>query len=320
MAVRSLIVVGASAGGVGALRSLAASLPGDLPAAVAVVLHIGRHRSELATILDRAGPLAAAEARNDEPLVEGRIYVAGPDCHLLVAGERLHLQRGPRENFARPAIDPLFRTAAESFGPRAIGVILSGRLNDGTVGLYEIKRRGGLAVVQSPEDAQYPEMPASALRHVAVDHRVALAEIPPLLARLAAKLAAPTSIPRPAEEVIDMTANYVLERPTALTCPECGGAMDGKDIGTLQQYRCHIGHAYTAEAMASAHLDRMEAGMEKALRLLNERIEICRRMAERPEVPDEKMKAAWFGAMEQAEQRADAMGELLSAGWLAPEE
>jgi two-component system chemotaxis response regulator CheB len=317
---KAIIVIGASAGGVGALRTIAAGLAADIGAPICVVQHVGRHRSELPKILAQSGPLPAAHAEDGEALTDGRIYVAPPDCHLLIDDGRARLTHGPRENFARPAIDPLFRTAAESCGARAIGVILSGRLSDGAAGLYEIKRRGGAAVVQSPEDAEHPDMPASALAHVAVDYNVAVADLAPLLARLVGEKAGEAAAPQPEQEAIEMNTDYALHRPVSLTCPNCGGAVERNELGTLTRYRCHIGHAYTGAAMASAQFENMESGVERALRLINERIEMCRQMAERPDVPDESAKAAWLAAMEEAEQRADAMSELVSAGWLSPEE
>lgn len=182
---RDVIVVGTSAGGVEALRELAAALPPDLPASVLIVLHLSPGGPGLLpAILNRAGPLPAAHATDGEELRRGRIYVAPPDFHMLVADGRLRLARGPRENLHRPAIDALFRSAAAAWGPRVIGVVLTGALDDGTAGLGAIKRTGGVAVVQDPEEAAYPSMPRSALRNVRVDHCVPLAEIPPLLDQL----------------------------------------------------------------------------------------------------------------------------------------
>lgn len=316
---QAIIVIGASAGGIKPLTTLAAGLPADIPASICVVQHIGRHTSELPKLLARSGPLPAGAAADGEPLAPGRFYTAPPDRHFLVDDDRLRLSHGPRENFARPAIDPLFRTAAEHHGRRAIGVILSGRLDDGTAGLYEIKRRGGVAVVQSPEEARHPDMPQSALTHVTVDQSVSVAELPALLTRLARELASESPATQPTKEAIEMRSDYALDRPVTLSCPSCGGPMDRNDIGTLRQYRCHIGHAYTADTMASAQLDGLEAGMERALRLVNERIEMCRRMAERPDPSDGEARSTWLAAREEAEQRADAMVDLLSAGWMAPE-
>lgn len=316
---QAIIVIGASAGGLVPLRTLVAGLPPDIPAPICVVQHIGRQHSVLPGLLAAASPLSAIHPEDGARLVNGRIYVAPPDCHLLIVDDRLHLSHGPRENFTRPAIDPLFRSAAAAYGAGAIGVILSGSMNDGTAGLYEIKQRGGIAVVQTPDDAAYREMPASALAYVDIDYCVPVAEMPPLLARLAAEMAAEPSATQPTKEASEMTADYTLSRPAALTCPNCGGAVERHQLGMLTQYRCHIGHAYTGVSMAAAQFEQMEKGIEMALRLLNERIEICRQMAERSDVPDEATKAAWLTAMEEAEQRADAISELLSAGWLSPE-
>jgi len=182
-----LVVIGASAGGVAALRRLAAALPPAFPAAVLIVLHLGTHESLLPELMGLDCPLSVAHARDGEALARGTIRIAPPDHHLTVADDRLRLTRGPKEHFARPAIDPLFRSAARAADSRVIGVLLTGMLDDGTVGLQAIKAAGGVAIVQDPDDAEESDMPASALRNVAVDHCVALAQIPPLLARLVAE-------------------------------------------------------------------------------------------------------------------------------------
>jgi len=180
-----LIAIGASAGGIEALKVLVAGLPADLPAAVAIVNHLAPESpGYLPAILSHAGPLPASHGRDREPLLPGRIYVAPPDRHMLVVGGCVLLTDGARENGMRPAIDPLFRSAAVSFGNRAIGVVLTGALDDGTAGLAAIKNRGGLAVVQDPADAETPSMPESALQHVVVDHMAPLSAMAALLVRL----------------------------------------------------------------------------------------------------------------------------------------
>src|SRR4051812_25551112 len=181
---RDLIVVGASAGGVEPLVTLARSLPGDLPAAVFVVLHIApQGRSLLASILDRAGPFRATAAEDGEAIEHGRIYVAPPDCHLSL-DDVVHVLKGPRENRSRPSVDVLFRTAAQHHGPRVIGVVLSGTLADGTAGLAAVKRAGGLAIVQTPDETIYPSMPRSAMAEVEVDYVLPSADIGACVARL----------------------------------------------------------------------------------------------------------------------------------------
>lgn len=184
MAGRDIIVVGFSAGGVTALARVVANLPQGLPASILVVHHFPPSSvSALPRILERAGRLPAAHAVHDEPILPGRIYVAPPDRHLLL-DQKVVLARGPRENGHRPAIDPLFRTAAKAYGPRVIGVLLSGTLHDGTAGIMMIKQYGGLAVVQAPGDAMYSGMPSSAIAHALVDYTVPVAEMGQLLVRL----------------------------------------------------------------------------------------------------------------------------------------
>jgi two-component system chemotaxis response regulator CheB len=190
---RDIIVIGASAGGIKALKELAAALPEDLPAAVFVVLHLAPTKpSILPQILSRAGPLPALHPSNDQPVETGYIYVAPPDHHLLLRDGRIRVFRGPKENAHRPAVDPLFRSAAAAYGPRVIGVVLTGALEDGTAGLSAVKSGGGVAVVQDPFDALQPSMPQSALRSVRVDYCVGLAEIGPLLIRLNSEEVPPT--------------------------------------------------------------------------------------------------------------------------------
>ncbi len=285
-----IIVIGASFGGVEALQRVARDLPADLPAAVFVVLHVGRSRSELAGILDRAGPLRATEAVSGEPIRRGRIYVARPDHHLLVHDGHVLVRRGPHENMSRPAIDPLFRSAACSHGARVIGVVLSGALNDGTAGLAAIKRCGGLAVIQDPADAVLAEMPQSAARYVAIDESVPIAAMGGLLAQLAASPAGP---PREspadicfeaaiaAQEFEDMSRETQLGTPSPFSCPECGGALWELADGDMLRYRCHLGHAFTADAMLGKQGEEVEQLLIRLLRSHRDHAELTHRMAER---------------------------------------
>lgn len=180
----TVIAIGASAGGVRALQELVSELDPSIPAVWCVVLHIDAHGSEMPGLLSRAGRMPAVHVGTGQRLENGCIYLAPPDLHFMVEDGHAVLSRGPRENWARPAIDPLFRSVAAAYGPRAVGVVLTGNLNDGTAGLLAIKQANGVAVVQDPRDAEFSTMPRSALRHVAVDHRVPLVAMPGLLSSL----------------------------------------------------------------------------------------------------------------------------------------
>src|SRR5919199_687746 len=256
MAGHDVIVVGASAGGLEALREVVATLPPALPAAVCVVWHMAAESPGLLPeILDRTGPLPAAHPEDGELLQTGHIAVAPPDRHLLLEQGRLRLTQGPKENRFRPAIDPLFRSAAAAYGPRVIGVVLSGALDDGTAGMAAIKARGGLAVVQDPWDAIIPSMPRSVLTHVPVDHVVPTAEIGPLLADLAR---------RPAGEEDGDTMSKELEI---------------KGDGLLR-FRCHTGHAYSVQSLLAEIGVSIEATLWGAVRSIEEQMLLLRHMAD----------------------------------------
>jgi two-component system chemotaxis response regulator CheB len=285
-----IVVVGASAGGVEALVELAASLPGDLSAAVFVVLHLpATGTSALPEILRRHGPLPAAHVRDSEPIQPGRIYVAPPDHHVLVRTGHVHLSRGPRENGHRPAIDPLFRSAAREYAARVIGVVLSGALDDGTAGLLAIKSRGGIAVVQNPEDALYPGMPGNALEHAQVDHVLAAASMGKLLTRLLANLAEPPADPAPTGMRVEVEMEgFSMEafeghhpgRPSGFSCPDCHGVLWQIKDGGLERYRCRVGHAWSPESLLTQQSEALEAALWVALRSLEERAALARRLAE----------------------------------------
>ncbi len=319
----AIIVIGASAGGVEAIGRLVAALPADLDAALFVVLHIGAHRSELPILLNHWKTLQASHPGNGEPILRGHIYVAPPDHHMVLEHGVIRLTRGPRENWARPAVDPLFRSAARAYGPEVVGIILTGGLNDGTAGLFEIKQRGGTTIVQDPDDAADPGMPGSALQHVAVDHCLRLHDIPPLLTTLVAG-ARPGAVPVVAATADkagsqEMTAEYKLDDPVAVTCPDCGGALSRTELGTLTQFRCHIGHVYTAEVMVAAQFAAMEWALEAAMRSLSERGELCRQMADRSrEANDAGSAALWAGAMREAKERTGVLRRLLEQEWIHP--
>jgi two-component system chemotaxis response regulator CheB len=284
---RDIVVIGGSGGALDALRSILAALPADLPAALFVVIHIGAV-SHLTTILKQASALPVLSAESGATIERGKVYVAVPGVHLLLHNNHLLLRRGPHENLTRPAIDPLFRSAAVAFSARVIGVLLSGSLSDGTVGLGAIKRCGGLAVAQEPGDAEVPFMPRSALRHVDIDHVRRAAEIGPLLDQLVREPAGPPQeVPRDiklevaiaAQELSDMRANDMLGGPSGFTCPECHGALWEVEDGTMLRFRCHVGHAFSADAMLSSQGDEIERMLETLQRAHQERAALARKMA-----------------------------------------
>jgi two-component system, chemotaxis family, protein-glutamate methylesterase/glutaminase len=317
-----IVVVGASAGGVEALADLAASLPPDLPAAVFVVLHLpATGTSALPEILSRHGPLPAAHVEDGEPIQTGRVYVAPPDHHVLLRTGHVHLARGPRENGHRPAIDPLFRSAAHEYGSRVIGVILSGALDDGTAGLLGIKSRGGVAVVQSPEDALYPGMPGSALEHVQVDHVAAAASMGKLLAELVGDPAGPRPDPPPTSMRVEVEMEqFSLEaiegnhpgRPSGFSCPDCNGVLWQLREGGLERYRCRVGHAWSPEGLLTQQSEALEAALWVALRSLEERAALARRLADPARRRGHSITATRFEEQAaEAQQAARLVRDLL---------
>ncbi len=289
MAARDIVVVGASAGGVEALVSLVKDLPADLPAALCFTLHLGPGSSALPQILTRAGELPAGHPVHGEPLRRGRIYVAPPDQHLLLGNGRLLLARGPRENSHRPAVDVLFRSAAQSYGTRVIGVLLTGNLDDGTAGLLAVKELGGIAVVQDPAEADYPGMPRSALANVQVDHVVPLSGVAALLTRLTREVLPeqePAAASLPAEgvavaEELAGESGQLLGVPSGFTCPDCGGALWETHDRHLLRYRCRTGHAFSPETLSDRQTQETEDALWAALRTLEESIDLSRHMAHR---------------------------------------
>lgn len=259
-----IIVVGASAEGIVALQTLVGGLPFDLPAAFFVVVHIPPgSRSALPTILCRAGPLPPAHDVDGEVIQQSCIYIARPDHHLAVERGDIRVTRGPKENRFRTAIDVLFRSAAYAYGPRVIGVILSGQLDDGTAGLWAVKDRGDLAIVQDPQDAVYSSMPLSAMQHVAVDYYLSLAKIAPLLEQLAGQPAAPEEA-YPVSKALEVEMGIALEdkalesglmqlgQLSPYICPECYGGLLQLQDGGITRFRCHTGHAFSVQSLFAA--------------------------------------------------------------------
>lgn len=319
---RNIIVIGASAGGVHALTELVAHLPGDLPAAVFAVLHVGSGRSALPEILNRAGGLPAKHPKSGEKILPGRIYAAPPDRHLCIEDGTVQVVRGPRENGHRPAIDVLFRSAARWHGPRVIGVVLTGNLDDGTAGLLAIKKLGGVAVVQDPEDADYPSMPASALASVPVDHVAPLAELPRILADLVhqdgpEKGGPPLVWPQEGDVTEESLGKAGDEmnggRPSGFTCPDCGGGLWETQSDDLVRLRCRTGHAFSPESLVTSQAQALEAALWAAVRSLEETASLARRMESR--MGDKGLATAqrrYHGRAAEAERHSLALRRVLA--------
>jgi two-component system chemotaxis response regulator CheB len=311
---QALILIGASAGGVQAALELAPALPANFPVPILFVQHIGAHPSRLWELVQARGPNAAVAASDGAVPRPGTIYFAPPDHHMLLQGGLIRLSRGPKEHHARPAIDPLFRSAALDCGPQAIGVVLTGRLDDGSAGLRAIKQCGGTAVVQDPLDAYAPDMPQNALSHVAADHVVPLAALGPLLHELAlarrpvpSARREPPAFLRQEQQVISgeraMENLQAIARPSALTCPDCGGVLfELKDKHPVR-YRCHTGHGFSLLSLAAAQEEVSDAALWSSLRTLQEKEFILRRLAQ----------AQGPGASAAAEQALREADELAQA-------
>ena len=293
-----VVVVGASLGGLDALAALVGGLPADLPAAVFVVQHVAAASpGTLGEILDKRGPLAARLAEDGEPIAPGRVYVAPPDRHLLVTPGAVRLSDGVRENRARPAVDPLFRSAAVAYRSRVVGVVLTGALDDGAAGLRAIRQCGGVAVVQDPADAAYPDMPRHALAAVPDARRAPAHELGPLVGRLTREPAPPPPpvpghlaaedrltrrglAPLPPDAMDEMDTLDTLGDRVPLSCPDCGGALWHLHDPHPPRYRCHVGHAYTARSLMAGQADATEQALVVALRTLEERARMLKRMAD----------------------------------------
>ena len=327
MATRDTIVIGASAGGVQALLKLVADLPPDLPAAVFIVLHIPSDApSLLPAILARDSKLNVAHAINGEEIKRGRVYVAPSDHHLLLEPGYVKLVHGPKENLHRPSIDALFRSAARVAGTRTIGVVLTGARDDGTAGMGWIKQRGGIAIVQDPEEAPFPSMPLSVLQDVKVDYSLRLSEIAPLLARLTRETAEdegryPVSdqieiesrIAEQEMESSELIASVEqLGKISTLTCPDCHGALWEINDRDILRYRCHVGHAFSAESLKEGQSQMLEVALWSAVRALEEQMILAKRIVERARKANHQRAASLFERRaHEAEEHSSMIRQLL---------
>ncbi|MBP1887262.1 chemotaxis protein CheB [Sinorhizobium mexicanum] len=324
MAHRDVIAIGGSMGAIGALKHLLRELPSDFAATVFVVIHVGaRGKDLLADIFNQHAEIAVKTAVDGEHVERGCVYVAPADHHLLVLDDRIRLGRGPRENLSRPAVDPLFRSVGLSYGPRAVGVVLTGMLNDGAAGLADLKRCGGVTVVQNPSDAVEPGMPMGALQTSDVDYRAPLADLPSLLLKLTDEEPGPAvSIPPD----IRLEVDIALGRPVTpaaidtiadavpLSCPACGGVLSEIRSWPPLRFRCQVGHAYTSETLATEKEGAVDEAMRVALRIVEERVTLCEKMA------DDAWRSGLDAAARANERRAEeirAHAETLRGAILA---
>jgi two-component system chemotaxis response regulator CheB len=322
------VVIGASAGGVEAMRQLVPALPAGFPAPIFLVIHISPDTPTLLPqILGRHAAIEVKLAEDGEVARAGVLYVAASDRHLLVtAGGKVRTLRGPRENRHRPAVDPLFRSAALAYGPGAIGVVLTGGLDDGTAGLAAIKQRGGIALVQDPADALFPSMPTNALAHVAVDRQITIASLSGILTEL---IAAPV----PDVAVTDDAGRMEMENkiaafepkafqeddrpgtPSPFSCPDCGGVLWEIDEPNLVRFRCRVGHAMSPDTMLAAQNDKLEEALWMALKTLEESARLSKRLAEGQSRQGHDWMRERFEEKERdARRRADVIREVLVTG------
>jgi two-component system chemotaxis response regulator CheB len=322
MPTRDIVVVGASAGGVPTLKELVSLLSPDFAAAMFIVQHMSPGaQSLLPQILARSGPLPASSPEDLEVIRPGHIYIARPDHHLLVEGDHVRVVRGPRENRHRPSIDPLFRSAAWSYGPRVVGVVLTGYLDDGAAGLWAIKSCGGVAVVQDPSDALHHDMPINAARSIDVDYMLPVSEIAPLLARLALEPVDPNlKFVRPANieteigfvtmdrDIADMNKLGAL---SAFTCPTCRGALWELQDDVLR-YRCHTGHAFSKDSLLGEQTTAIEDALYSALRAVEEKATVLRRLGERSVGRSDMLQADFESKASALEETAEVLRSILS--------
>lgn len=323
---RNIVVIGASAGGFEAIKNLVASLPADLNAAIFIVWHMAPEvRGVLPYVLNRQNRLKAAHAVDGESIVFNRIYVAPPDRHLLLEKGYVRVARGPKENRFRPAVDPLFRSAAYSYESRVIGVVLSGALDDGTAGLWTIKSRGGLAIVQDPADAEVPSMPENAAAAVEVDYSVSLSEMGPLLVQLTAQVAEPPKkvdmeeknktkleVRVAAQQDVPEEKMLRLGTFTPYACPECHGVLSAIKEGNIIRYRCHTGHAYSADSLLTSITENIEDTLWNAIRGVEESIILLNNLGDHyAEKNEPKLAAMYFKKAVEAESRVKLLRQAV---------
>ena len=316
-----VVGIGASAGGIDALIRLLGEVQAGLPAALLVVLHVpATGRSLLAPILDRRTALDVRVAEDGEELVAGRVYVAPPDRHLIVADGRIRLERGPKENAVRPAVDPMLRSLAAAFGEDAVAIVLSGAMGDGSSGALAVRLAGGKVIVQDPEDAAVPSMPESAMQAVGAADAVLDAEaIGRELARLGdgrAKLRDNAAVPTPSD--LAETPARPSDPPTSFSCPECNGPLWQVEEGDLVRYRCRVGHGYSEDSLLIEQGSAVEAALWSALEALEERAEFLTRVAQRHGAARPRLRDRFERAAADAVARAELIRKALGTSGEPP--
>lgn len=317
-----IVVMGSSAGGLDALKRVVAPLPKAFPAPIFVVNHMSADgdASVLSRALSRSGELTCSPARDEEQFRPGHIYVAPADHHMLLEKEAVRITKGARENRSRPGIDPLFRSAAVAHGARVTGVILTGYLDDGTAGLNAVHRCGGICVVQDPDDADYPDMPRSALRATRVDHCVPLAELGALLTELVRREpGAPVAVPedialeaRIARRVLsDLPSVNELGHQVPFNCPDCGGVLWEIEAVESLRFRCHTGHAFTVDILRAAQESKIEETLWFALRMFEERKNLLQKMAD---LSNDTSSESMVERAEESEVHIERIRAMLKAG------
>jgi len=319
---RNIVVIGTSAGGVETLPQLFEDFGPDIGAAFFVVLHVQPDaRSYMPLLLSRAGRLPAQHAEDGQKIEAGRIFIAPPDHHILIEKGRMRLSHGPKENRHRPAIDPLFRTAAEIYGPRVIGIVLTGTMDDGTMGLRAIKDAGGTTIVQEPSDALYPDMPRSAMQIVQPDFVSSVEEMRSLLPRLIGGPVKEKVMKRfkdkgmkpenkkikPGEKI-----NKDMGPPSMFVCPECNGPLWEMQDRKAILFRCMVGHSYAPQNLFSAQKEELERALWIALRALEERIALQHKLADRAQGKERSSSGKYFMAKAQENsEHAKVIREIL---------
>ncbi|AEV83625.1 chemotaxis protein CheB [Actinoplanes sp. SE50] len=318
---RDVVVIGGSAGAHKPLTQLLSRLPADLPAAVLVVLHLAPGaRSTLAEMLGSACALPVRTAADGEPIRTGQVYVGAADRHLVVDGDVLRLSDGPRQNRVRPAVDALFRAVARWCGPRAIGVVLSGSLDDGAAGLAAIVAGGGLALVQDPAEARFPGMPRAALRVVPQAVTASALDLGDLVAGSAGQ---PTGAGEGPQEALRWETDMIADgssdardrgEPVALGCPECHGGMYVVRTGRAAHYVCHVGHSYSPQTLLAARDNGLEEALWTAVSVLQEKVMILRELIDQAEKAGEAEVARGYRAEADRTSAAAALLQEQAAG------